>query len=384
MLTGLWHGAAWNFVLWGFTLRCCSSRRMFFGRLFERLPRAVGHIYTLLAVVVGWIFSPRGFRHGVCLARCYVHPHRRRGRRRGACACAALRAKAELLLGAVLCVPVAKSCPCGLRTLGYRLVRDVMTAALFVVRRARGIALLSILLFTLDSDMKLLKVLEKYMLTVFFVAVIFSVPVLTKIEPPKELSVAENRMLASPPLLTAENVLSGKYFRAGRLIFPTTSGSATAGFILTPSLRCLPAAGSSRDVVITPAVLLPYVPADAARRVPRSWLRRWQRDTQSSPAMSSGRAACSLRHRPEQSSMLRAAYPGGLLHWWEALRFAKQSICRRDGRAWRNHLDMRPVFEASSRDGTGAEYYARIDHHYNMRGAYLTYLTLCEMLSSLE
>jgi hypothetical protein len=49
--------------------------------------------------------------------------------------------KAELLLGAVLCVPVAKKLSMRFEDkLGYRLVRDVMTAALFVVCVARVVS----------------------------------------------------------------------------------------------------------------------------------------------------------------------------------------------------------------------------------------------------
>lgn len=55
MLTGLWHGASWNFVIWG----------MYFGVLLviekfivlprsERLPRPVMHLYSMLLVIFGW------------------------------------------------------------------------------------------------------------------------------------------------------------------------------------------------------------------------------------------------------------------------------------------------------------------------------------------
>ncbi len=54
-LTGLWHGASWNFIVWGlwFGLFIILERRWNFA---ERLPRAVSHVYTLLVVVIGWVF----------------------------------------------------------------------------------------------------------------------------------------------------------------------------------------------------------------------------------------------------------------------------------------------------------------------------------------
>ncbi len=56
-LTGLWHGAGWNFVAWGLYYGVLLlAEKMIYGKFLSRLPKAVCHIYTLLIVVVGWIF----------------------------------------------------------------------------------------------------------------------------------------------------------------------------------------------------------------------------------------------------------------------------------------------------------------------------------------
>ncbi len=55
-LTGLWHGASWNFVLWGLYFFVFLVIEKFF--LLDRLrnlPAAVGHIYALVVVYFGWI-----------------------------------------------------------------------------------------------------------------------------------------------------------------------------------------------------------------------------------------------------------------------------------------------------------------------------------------
>lgn len=55
-LTGLWHGAGWNFILWGlyyFVLLVLEKCVLL--RLLERIPRVLRHLYTLLFVVVGWV-----------------------------------------------------------------------------------------------------------------------------------------------------------------------------------------------------------------------------------------------------------------------------------------------------------------------------------------
>jgi alginate O-acetyltransferase complex protein AlgI len=52
ILTGLWHGANWNFLLWGlFFFAILAMERAFLGKWLERAPRAIGHVYTLLIVL---------------------------------------------------------------------------------------------------------------------------------------------------------------------------------------------------------------------------------------------------------------------------------------------------------------------------------------------
>lgn len=54
-LTGLWHGASWNFVLWGLYFGVLIAlERLVLQRVLAALPAALGHLYLLFAVVVGW------------------------------------------------------------------------------------------------------------------------------------------------------------------------------------------------------------------------------------------------------------------------------------------------------------------------------------------
>lgn len=56
LLTGLWHGASWNFILWGLYYGVLIILEKFvFSRLLERTPSALRHILTMLAVVFGWV-----------------------------------------------------------------------------------------------------------------------------------------------------------------------------------------------------------------------------------------------------------------------------------------------------------------------------------------
>ena len=56
-LTGLWHGASWNFILWG--LYFCffvTIEKLFLLKWLQCQKRIVGHVYTLLVVLIGWVF----------------------------------------------------------------------------------------------------------------------------------------------------------------------------------------------------------------------------------------------------------------------------------------------------------------------------------------
>lgn len=55
--TGIWHGASWNFIVWGLYYGLfIMLERAFLGRLLERLNVVVQHVYALTVIVIGWVF----------------------------------------------------------------------------------------------------------------------------------------------------------------------------------------------------------------------------------------------------------------------------------------------------------------------------------------
>lgn len=55
-LTGLWHGASWNFVLWGLYYGLLLLvEKYFLTPLLQRCPSWVKHLYTMLFVIIGWV-----------------------------------------------------------------------------------------------------------------------------------------------------------------------------------------------------------------------------------------------------------------------------------------------------------------------------------------
>ncbi len=57
LLTGVWHGASWNFIVWGLWHGCLVILEKFAFRSFwPKLPAFVRHAWVLLAVLLGWVF----------------------------------------------------------------------------------------------------------------------------------------------------------------------------------------------------------------------------------------------------------------------------------------------------------------------------------------
>ena len=56
-LTGLWHGASWNFIVWGLYYGVILLlEKIVFKKLLEKTPNFIKHIYTMILVMIGWVF----------------------------------------------------------------------------------------------------------------------------------------------------------------------------------------------------------------------------------------------------------------------------------------------------------------------------------------
>ena len=56
-LTGLWHGASWNFVAWGaFYGILLIAEKYVFNNVLEKIPRPLRRVITMLIVIIGWVF----------------------------------------------------------------------------------------------------------------------------------------------------------------------------------------------------------------------------------------------------------------------------------------------------------------------------------------
>lgn len=55
-LTGFWHGAGWNFVMWGlYYFVILFIEKLFLLKALDKLPKFFRHVYALLLIVIGWV-----------------------------------------------------------------------------------------------------------------------------------------------------------------------------------------------------------------------------------------------------------------------------------------------------------------------------------------
>ena len=63
--TGIWHGASWNYLIWGlYFFVLLVLEKFLLGKWLNKAPAAAGHAYTLFLVLVSWaIFAIEDFAH---------------------------------------------------------------------------------------------------------------------------------------------------------------------------------------------------------------------------------------------------------------------------------------------------------------------------------
>lgn len=55
-LTGLWHGASWNFILWGLYFGVLLMiEKLFMLKILKKAPAIISHIYSIIIILFGWV-----------------------------------------------------------------------------------------------------------------------------------------------------------------------------------------------------------------------------------------------------------------------------------------------------------------------------------------
>lgn len=66
-LTGFWHGAQWNFIIWGlYFALLLSLENLFIRKMMDKLPAIVGHLYMLFFIAISFtIFNGNGINESI-------------------------------------------------------------------------------------------------------------------------------------------------------------------------------------------------------------------------------------------------------------------------------------------------------------------------------
>ncbi len=73
-LTGLWHGASWNFILWGLYFGVLLMiEKLFMLKVLKKAPAIISHIYSIIIIIFGWVlfYFENLNEMGVFLARMF-------------------------------------------------------------------------------------------------------------------------------------------------------------------------------------------------------------------------------------------------------------------------------------------------------------------------
>ena len=110
MLTGIWHGAEWNFVLWGLYYGVLLiAEKLWLGRYIEKLPKVLSWLYTFIIVNVGWvIFNLTDFSQMALALRMMFTPHATQWLEMFASEISITRAYLFIPLGLICSLPLRK------------------------------------------------------------------------------------------------------------------------------------------------------------------------------------------------------------------------------------------------------------------------------------
>jgi len=133
LLTGFWHGASWNFVLWGvFYGIVLIMEKVFLLRHLSKAPSVVCHIYTMVLVILNWvIFANTDISRGFSFIGLMFGSN---GQLANGYTLFYLRDHIILLLAAlVACTPSARARLSSLNIRSGRVLAPVLTVVLLII-----------------------------------------------------------------------------------------------------------------------------------------------------------------------------------------------------------------------------------------------------------
>ena len=227
-----------------------------------------------------------------------------------------------------------------------------------------------------------MKTKHKLALPALFLVLLFLVPALTiygLLKSPSGWSVEENRALAGFPEVSAQSVLSGALSQDAEQFYSDHIFARRLLLKLDTAIQMqLLRRPVVRDVVLGETVLLP-APGFAAQtsdddRAAQALAIAEDLQTVQQAADDVG-AQLLYALVPEQRTVYASYYPSWMENPAAQTKKNRQALLSSLEAAGIRTLDLTPVFSALS---DPLPYYSRVDHHYTLRGAYLTYQAVCE------
>lgn len=212
-----------------------------------------------------------------------------------------------------------------------------------------------------------------------FLAIIFLVPILTKIETPVAYSPYENRNMAKPPVFSIDGLFSGEYLPLWDEYFSDHIWKRTDIFRMYNYLEIkILKKPVVNEVVVQSNILLPFTEFSDAE----------YDYTEESADMSDKLSLLNTLVKeyggefiyigiPAQRSMLRDYYPSYLENSDQSLSLMESQFFSQLEQHDISYINMRQEFLAA---GDYMRFYPATDHHYNFFGAFFTYTTLMDKL----
>ncbi len=135
LLTGLWHGASWNFILWGlYYAIILLFEKQFLGNFLKKIPRIIGWLYMFLIVNVGWLlFRANSLSDLKYMVASFFHP-------RGGLAdflsshFSIMPYFSFIIIGLIFMFPIAKKLPLAFKKNNFVIIMsDIILILLFVL-----------------------------------------------------------------------------------------------------------------------------------------------------------------------------------------------------------------------------------------------------------
>jgi hypothetical protein len=219
----------------------------------------------------------------------------------------------------------------------------------------------------------------KIILIVMFLGVIFTIPMITKLQKSQAISQFENRKLAEIPVLNKTSLLSGEYFSKWETylsdhIYGRNTWIKSYTFI---NMVVLGKANINNIVIGRDGFLLPFFDYDDKYEAINSEENLSKmvdqlKELQDKMMLQGG--SFYFVGVPSQASYHRTEYPKHLQNKSELLNNIERQIFDKLDQLDVANINMNDVFHKRP----NIEYYYKTDHHYNFEGAYATYYEIIQ------